>query len=67
MSTWHQRRNPQPLWHETLWTVVSDPPEDTLSVMRFGTRASAEEHLANHEALGREHAYIIPPRQEAKK
>ena len=61
MSTWHQRRNPAPLWHETLWTVVTDPPDEILTVRRFGKKESAEEHLSNLDAIGVKHAYIIAP------
>lgn len=43
MSTWHQRKAGMPqLWHETLYTVVSDPPDEMLTVSRFADPVQAE-------------------------
>lgn len=62
MATWHQMRNQIPLWHESKWTVVDNPPNDCQSVMRFETAAKANEYLANRQRLGTDkHCYIIPP------
>lgn len=73
MSTWHQQQNPTPLWHETLWTLVFDPPNETLSIERFSDPIVAERSRQRHvEAalrrdpnLSRKEAerglYILPP------
>ena len=45
MSTWHQRQNMPQLWHETLWTLVTDPPDDTLCIQRFKDPVEAQRHL----------------------
>ena len=43
MSTWHQRKaGIPPLLHATLYTVVSDPPNDMLTVTRFADPIQAE-------------------------
>jgi hypothetical protein len=55
MATWHQsrgrrhancKRNPTPLYHATLWTVLIDPPGGFASSMRFATREEAELYIA---------------------
>lgn len=56
MSTWHQQKNPTPLYHETKWTAVFDPPDRTLCISRFAT---AEE--ANAAVAGHAHSYVLPP------
>ena len=60
MSTWHQRnawkRNPAPFWHATEWTVVVDPPEVTLSLMRFSTEREAQEYSSKVP-----HSYVLAP------
>ncbi|CAG9228576.1 hypothetical protein [Burkholderia vietnamiensis] len=55
MSTWHQDRNPMPLWHPTQWTLVIDPPNQMRSVERFDTAEAA-----NFAAKLRG-GYVIPP------
>lgn len=48
MSTWHQRKAGIPqLWHATLYTVVSDPPEELLTVTRFNDPIQAERLRSN--------------------
>jgi hypothetical protein len=68
MATWHQRRNPVLLYHATLWTVVSDPPNDCRGCMLFPTKESAEAYLDRLKALGKaEYSYILaPPKKENK-
>ena len=64
MATWHQQqamaRNPVPLWHETQWTVVEDPPGKAMTLARFETPELAQTHERN---LGSKHSYILPPMQ----
>lgn len=73
MSTWHQQQNMPQLWHETLWTLVFDPPNQTLCIERFSDPIVAERSRQRHvEAalrrdpnLSRKEAerglYILPP------
>ena len=62
MATWHQERNPVQLWHETDYTVVEDPPNDTRTISRFSTHALAQVYLSNLKKHGNgKHAYILPP------
>jgi len=62
MSTWHQRQNPVKLWHETDWSVVTDPPGGHLSVSRFPDDSEAQTYLNNLKKHGNGHgAYILPP------
>lgn len=56
MSTWHQAKNPQPLWHHELWTVVIDPPNGLMSIERFRDPVDAQRAAERHK-----HAYVIPP------
>lgn len=60
MATWHQDRNPVPLWHKTQFTVVEDNPGGLTSVMRFPTYGEAEEHRRKLARPGRM-AYILYP------
>lgn len=60
MATWHQQRNPNPLWHETKWTVVEDPPDGLLAVSRWDTSAQANEHASKVK-----HAYVLAPNRRA--
>lgn len=59
MSTWHQRQRPVPLWHETKWTAVFDPPNSLMSVSRFDTAEAALQACGNQP-----HSYVIPPSKE---
>ena len=65
MATWHQmkyaKRNPTPLWHETKWTVLTDPPGNQRSCMLWDTFAQAEEFLARLDAKGESYSMILPP------
>lgn len=48
MSTWHQRKaGILQLWHAVLYTVVSDPPEELLTVSRFADPMQAERLRTN--------------------
>lgn len=64
MATWHQQqamaRNPRPLWHETKWTVVEDPPGGLLCLSRWDTKEQAEAH---ENRIKSKHSYIVPPMQ----
>jgi len=65
MSTWHQqaaaRRRYQnkeviPLWGETTWNVVVDPPNSMMYVIVCETEEIAREQLKKFE-----HSYILKP------
>lgn len=57
MATWHQCKNPVRLWHETKYTVVTDPPHGFTTLMRFHTH---EEATAFLQKAG-PHSYILRP------
>ena len=59
MATWHQNKNRVKLFHETLWTVVIDPPNDTMCLMLFETRAKAEEYIKKTKT-----GYILKPENQ---
>jgi hypothetical protein len=63
MATWHQKRNPVPLYHSTKWTIVTDPPADMCSLWLESTEEAAKERLKIWESNGRDirHCYILPP------
>lgn len=62
MATWHQRQNPVPLWHETKWTVVNDPPNETTTVMRFDHPHEAESYMDRMKSRGNDkHMYLLRP------
>lgn len=62
MATWHQNQNPVPLYHETDWTIVSDPPGDMRCLIRFSTKEAAEERLDTWKKNGSgQHCYILAP------
>ena len=56
MATWHQSKNPCKLYHETLWTVVIDPPNNVTCCMLFETRNKAEEYIKRTKT-----GYILKP------
>lgn len=56
MATWHQQRNPVPLWHTTKWTVVNDPPNGMTTVMRFDTHEEARAFAASEAG-----SYVLAP------
>lgn len=63
MATWHQQRNPVPLSHQTKWTLVSDPPGQCLTVMRFDRQKDANDCMDELVKSGRDaHSYLVPPR-----
>lgn len=64
MSTWHQRKAQRegraaPLYDSALWTVVTDPPERQMTVMRFGNSHDAYIHAGQCE-----YSYVLPPTRE---
>lgn len=65
MSTWHQdRASTTPMWHESLFTVVTDPPLHCQTLSRFATYAEAETYITNlstHHPLHGKHSYILLP------
>lgn len=66
MATWHQHKAriayPTPLYHPSMWTVLTDPPCEMASAMLFSTEAAANEFLAKLEKLGKaKHSYILRP------
>lgn len=61
MATWHQMQRPVQLWHETMWTIVSDPPHDGRTVSRFATCEEADATKARWEKAGQTHLYILAP------
>ena len=61
MATWHQMQRPVRLWHETMWTVVVDPPHRPLGLMLFETEAEAKQYAANVQ-----HAYVLRPARECE-
>lgn len=68
MATWHQQqamaRSPVPLWHCTQWTVVTDPPHESLTLERYDTPelANARLDVLKKQAKGK-HSYVLPPAQ----
>lgn len=72
MATWHQdtaqRRNPVKLYHDTQWTVVIDPPNQTRALMCFTTRALADVYmrsLKDNNPGAYRHSYILKPANRA--
>lgn len=61
MATWHQMKRPVQLAHATQWSIVTDPPNDCRTVMRFPTEQAARDSLAQWRARGDRHSYILPP------
>ncbi len=56
MATWHQLRSRAPLFHQTLWTVLIDPPGAPRSAMLFETQAEADGYAAKVP-----HSLVLPP------
>ena len=66
MATWHQLQRPVRLGHDTLYSVVTDPPNTMRSVTLFQTRLEAQrlvDGLALHHPTLVRHTYIIPPKR----
>lgn len=62
MATWHQNRRPVRLYHDTKWTIITDPPNGMRTLMLFDTKERAEEILALWKATSRgQHSYILKP------
>lgn len=61
MGTWHQDLTPVPLWHETKWTVVYDPPHACRTLMRFDTPEGATDYMDKLIENGYSHCYILQP------
>jgi len=68
MATWHQmqadKRAPSPLWHNTEWTVVIDPPNDMRALVRFSTKALADAYmrgLKDNNPRAFRHSCILKP------
>ena len=61
MATWHQMRNPVPLDHETMWTVVVDPPHKTTVCVLFDTEQQAMEYKKTQQ-----YTRILRPRSQAQ-
>lgn len=63
MATWHQNRARTPLWHETKWTIVSDPPNGCTTVSRVDTKEEAEAYLARIK-VREPYSFILRPSRE---
>lgn len=68
MATWHQqramRRGGVRLYHETMWSVVSDPPGGMTCSYLEPTKEAAEERLRVWETNrpgSTRHCYILAP------
>lgn len=61
MATWHQQRRPVRLYHDTLWTVVSDPPNGMRTLITCASKEQAEAWAANDP-----NAYVLKPAKEAQ-
>lgn len=64
MATWHQKQARIPLYHETQWTIVNDPPNECLGLSRFESKELAEQVLSNWKKNVPEnctHMYILAP------
>ncbi len=63
MATWHQQRRPAKLYHETMWTIVTNPPNDLCTLYLEPTEQAARDRLAIWKANGRDvrYCYILKP------
>jgi hypothetical protein len=64
MSTWHQDQVSVRLYHDTDWTIVTDPPNQPRTLWREATREDAEATLARWSAryaTDAKYSYILPP------
>lgn len=65
MATWHQlQRTSGPLFHETQWTVVIDPPHQMRALMRFDDEELAKVYVRGLQVNNpgaAQHAYILKP------
>lgn len=67
MATWHQMKNPTPLFHATKWVVVDDPPGEPTGCYLFSSSKEAEDMVKRLRKKGRDHCYAIAPRGPSKK
>lgn len=68
MSTWHQQQRPVQLFHATEWTVVIDPPNQMMALMRFTSRALADVYMRNlkeNNPGAWKHSYVLEPAKRA--
>ena len=50
------------MWHETQWTVVSDPPNGMTTLSRFDTQEECVEYMSNLVKHGNSrNEYVLPP------
>jgi hypothetical protein len=63
MATWHQQQRPAKLYHETKWTIVTNPPGDMCTLWLESSEQQAKDRLALWASNGRDirHSYILPP------
>ncbi len=64
MATWHQQKNAVPLYHETQWTVVIDPPNQMRGLMRFSSQELADMYMRNlqeHNPGAARGSYVLKP------
>ena len=61
MATWHQKRSGARLYHDTLWSVVSDPPNQCRAITLCATEHEAREYMERLKARGQDHVYILRP------
>lgn len=63
MATWHQQRRPCKLYHDTQWTIVTDPPSNLCTLWLEPTEQAAKERLAIWKTNGLDirHCYILKP------
>lgn len=66
VATWHQLKANVRLFHDTEWTVVEDPPNNTRTLSTFTTEAGARWYLDRVKKL-RPHvpAYLLKPAKGA--
>ena len=61
MATWHQQKARPTYWHETKWTLLSDPPGECASVMRFDTEEEARKTFNAWKERGEKHLLLLAP------
>jgi hypothetical protein len=65
MATWHQmqaRKRPGfKLYHETMWSVLYDPPNEMASIMLFATYREAQAYRSRFSPDRSDHTMILRP------
>jgi hypothetical protein len=62
MSTWHQDKRPARLFHETEWTVVENPHNNTQTLCTFARESDAREYCSRVKTLRPNvPAYVLRP------